>query len=176
MLFILPSQRVLAVCTKILLELQRTSLQTANGQRCIYTTLSDEELDALCTLQKKLTSPPVLAVPQSQGNYTVDTDTCDRQVGGVLLQKQLDGHDKRIGYWSGPLTDDVRMILRPKSVSPLLGRTTSPPIRWRHLFHYTDWTKHAKIDTISCRCYWEPRINVPLVVWNVVQQFSSRWN
>lgn len=39
-----------------------------------------------------------MAHPHYQGAYTVDTDTSDKQIGRVLLQKQPERTDKRIGY------------------------------------------------------------------------------
>lgn len=36
-------------------------------------------------LMDKLITLPVLVLPQSQGQYTIDTDTCDTLVGCVLL-------------------------------------------------------------------------------------------
>lgn len=61
------------------------------------------------TLQNELTSPPLLAIPRSQGSYTVDIIAYDRQVGCILLKKQPYGHDKRIGYWSRSITDTEHM-------------------------------------------------------------------
>lgn len=69
------------------------------GQAPVYTELFDKELETLETLNKKLISPPVLAVQRSQDTYTVSPDACDQQIGFVLLQKQLDGHNKPIVYW-----------------------------------------------------------------------------
>lgn len=57
---------------------------------------------------ERLISPPVLALPRFQGQYTVNTDAYDRQIGCVLLQKLPDGHNKQIGYWSSSLTDSER--------------------------------------------------------------------
>lgn len=36
---------------------------------------------------------------------TVDTVTCDKQIGCVILQEQPDGTTKLIGYWSRSLND-----------------------------------------------------------------------
>lgn len=59
----------------------------------------------LQTVQAKLTSPPVLALPNRKGHITVGTDACDKNVGCVLLQKQPDGTTKPIGYWILSLSD-----------------------------------------------------------------------
>lgn len=57
-------------------------------QADVLVQLNDEERNAPWTLQDRLISPPILALPRSEGHYTPDTDTYDQQIGGVLLQKQ----------------------------------------------------------------------------------------
>lgn len=52
------------------------------------------------TLKEKLVSPPLLTLPKQQGISNFGTDACDRQVGCVLLEKQDDGKDQPIRYWS----------------------------------------------------------------------------
>lgn len=52
--------------------------------------LSDAEAASFDVLQVRLVSLPILAVPRTVGNYTVDTDACDQQVVRVLLQKAPD--------------------------------------------------------------------------------------
>lgn len=47
----------------------------------------------------------MLASSRCQCIYTVDTIASNRQVVFRPLQKQLDGHDKPIGYQWGSLTD-----------------------------------------------------------------------
>lgn len=79
-----------------------------NDHPRVYTELSDEALEALELWKGKLNSLPVLALPRSQGPYTVESDAYDRQIGYVLLQKELDGHNKPIRDWSGSLTDTER--------------------------------------------------------------------
>lgn len=49
---------------------------------------------------EKLITPPVLALPRLNGQYTINTDVCDTQVECVLLQKQKYNLLKLIGYWS----------------------------------------------------------------------------
>lgn len=77
-------------------------------QACVYMELLNEELRALKTLQGKLTSTTVLALPRSQSTYTAILDACARQRGYVLLQYQPDEHNKLIEYWSRSLTDAKR--------------------------------------------------------------------
>lgn len=66
--------------------------------------LNEEQLKPLDILQEELISPPVLTLPKRKGQFTLDTDGCDRQVGGVQLQRQEDGKERAIGYWSGTLS------------------------------------------------------------------------
>ena len=74
------------------------------GQPTKFEELSDEEEKAFKSLKSKLVNPPILALPRSEGKFTLDTDACDTQVGCVLLQDQPDGHARPIGYWSRKLT------------------------------------------------------------------------
>ena len=53
-------------------------------------------IEAVCT-------PPVLALPQPDLHYSVDTDASAYQVGCALFQTHPDGERKPIGYWSRPL-------------------------------------------------------------------------
>lgn len=62
-------------------KLLNDQLQTFDG-------MSDEEITALETLKAKLIEPTVLPLPQSQGDYTVGTEACDKQIGCIILQKQ----------------------------------------------------------------------------------------
>lgn len=52
--------------------------------------LEDTERKTVEAMKEKLTTPPVLALPQLNGQYTIDTDACDTQVGCELLQEHED--------------------------------------------------------------------------------------
>lgn len=54
-----------------------------NGQLETFEGLSDEETTALEVLKAKLMEPPALGLPHLQGDYTVKTDACDKQIGWV---------------------------------------------------------------------------------------------
>lgn len=60
--------------------------------------------EAVDILKQRLVSTPVLALPRAPGQFTIDTDKRDYQVGCALLQKQVNGTLKPFGYWSGALT------------------------------------------------------------------------
>lgn len=70
--------------------------------------LTKEELNTLKTLKRELVSPPVLTLPKRKGQYTLDTDPCDRHVGCVLLQKYEQGTMKPFGNWSGTLPNEEK--------------------------------------------------------------------
>ena len=46
----------------------------------------------------------MLALPRRDGQFVLDTDASDGQLGCCLLQKQPDGSLRPIGYWSKTLT------------------------------------------------------------------------
>lgn len=54
-------------------------------------------------LNMKLIQPSVLTLPLSQGDYTLDTDSCKDQNGCVLPQNRPTGTNRPIGYWSWSL-------------------------------------------------------------------------
>jgi RNase H-like domain found in reverse transcriptase len=66
--------------------------------------LSPEQVFAFDTLRASLLQPPILALPSIEGTFTLDTDASDHQLGCCLLQKQPDGTQNPIGYWSRGLT------------------------------------------------------------------------
>lgn len=73
-----------------------------------YAPLSAEELTALHALMDALISPAVLALPYAGGHITLDTDTCDVQVGNILLLKQPNDSVRPTGYCSRSLNDAER--------------------------------------------------------------------
>lgn len=73
-------------------KLPKGHLQTFVG-------LLARKITALETLKTKLVDRPVMALPRSQGDFTIDTDPCNKQIGGIPLQKQPKGADRLIGHW-----------------------------------------------------------------------------
>jgi transposase InsO family protein/predicted aspartyl protease len=67
---------------------------TKKGQRFIW---SDACQQAFETLKRKLSSPPVFAMPNDQDTFVLDTDACDRSIGAVLTQIQ-NGVERVIAY------------------------------------------------------------------------------
>lgn len=68
------------------------------GEPFTFRELHQDALDALESLKTTSVTFPVLTRPLREVNFTVDTDSPDRQVGFVLLQEQLDRQTEPIGY------------------------------------------------------------------------------
>lgn len=61
------------------------------------------ETNALETLRHLMVSPPIVALPKMTGRYMLDTDACDKQIGWVLRQDQMDGASNPVGDWTRSL-------------------------------------------------------------------------
>jgi RNase H-like domain found in reverse transcriptase len=61
------------------------------------------QLEACRTLKEKIISPPILLLPRAQGQYTLDTDASQDQIGCFIFQEQDEKQFKPIGYWSRSL-------------------------------------------------------------------------
>jgi len=62
----------------------------------------DEAQESFERLKRALTSPPVLAMPQDYGLFTLDTDASGESIGAVLSQEQ-NGTERVIAYVSKSL-------------------------------------------------------------------------
>lgn len=51
-------------------------------------------------LQDRFITPPALFIPRKNRKYTIGTDSCDLQVGCIMLQEQSDGTKKPLVYSS----------------------------------------------------------------------------
>ena len=67
----------------------------------------EEQQAAFDALKTALTSPPVLALPNNQDSFILDTDASNEAIGCELLQIQ-DGVEKVIAYDSYALTKEQR--------------------------------------------------------------------
>ena len=59
-------------------------------------------------LKQRLTSAPILALPDFSNQFVLDTDASDVGIGAVLSQKQTDGSERVIGYASRVLSKPER--------------------------------------------------------------------
>ena len=66
-----------------------------------------EQQEAFDILKKSLTEPPVLSLPQSKGEFILDTDASDNAIGAELLQVQ-DGIERVVAYGSFALTKEQK--------------------------------------------------------------------
>lgn len=67
--------------------------------------LDEKQTLAFKTLKSALASPPVLALPQTDLPYVLDTDAGDIQIGCVLMQQQEDKTLRPLGFFSKTLTE-----------------------------------------------------------------------
>ena len=67
---------------------------TKKGQRFVWSEACQE---AFQTLKAKLSSPPILAMPNDYDVFLLDTDASDRSIGAVLAQVQ-NGQERVIAY------------------------------------------------------------------------------
>ena len=67
----------------------------------------NEQQVAFEKLKEKLTSPPVLALPNKRDHFILDTDASDKAIGAELIQVQ-NGNEKVIAYGSFVLTPEQR--------------------------------------------------------------------
>ena len=67
--------------------------------------LKEKQLERFENLKRKLAAPPVLALPQKDLPYILDTDAEANQIGCVLMQLHGDKSLKPIGYFSKTLTE-----------------------------------------------------------------------
>jgi len=59
-----------------------------------------EQLIAFEELKRRLTQPPVLALPRAGHKYVLDVDACGTQVGAALLQEQQEDGPRPVAYIS----------------------------------------------------------------------------
>jgi RNase H-like domain found in reverse transcriptase/Reverse transcriptase (RNA-dependent DNA polymerase) len=70
--------------------------------------LSPAAVAAFPEFRDRLLSPPVLALPRTEGRLCLDTDASDGQLGCYLLQEQLYGKPLPLGFWSRTLNSAER--------------------------------------------------------------------
>ena len=67
-----------------------------------------EQQRAFDTLKRALVEAPILAHPDPQRQWIVETDASGFAIGGILSQKQDDGTVRPVAYWSSKLTSAPR--------------------------------------------------------------------
>lgn len=66
---------------------------------------SGSKKESFDKLKRALANPPVLALPQPELPFSVDTDALNFQIGCALFHKHEDGVRYPIGFWSRSLSD-----------------------------------------------------------------------
>jgi predicted aspartyl protease/transposase InsO family protein len=79
--------------------------QTADGREWCW---GSDEQEAFDALKRALTSAPVLAHPDPQRQWIVQTDASGVAIGGVLSQQQDDGTTRPVAFWSKKLNSAQR--------------------------------------------------------------------
>lgn len=73
------------------------------------------------------------ALPRSLGGYTVDKHAFNKRIGCVLLQKQLVGTDRLIGYWSRLINDAKRVNTMTHRKRPTVVRAVILLLLYLHI-------------------------------------------
>ena len=89
----------------------------------------EAKIDAFQTLITAITSPPVLALPNADLPYSIDTDARDYQVGCALFQTDENGERRPIGFWSRTLNSAEKNYSTPEKecLAVLWALTTFRP-------------------------------------------------
>jgi RNase H-like domain found in reverse transcriptase len=96
--------------------------------------LNEEALPSHTTLEKAITSAPMLLLPRKTETYVIEADASPSQLGAQLLQEQEDKAYKPIGFCSRPCTaadrkycsterESIAIVWRVKLCRPYLERT-----------------------------------------------------
>lgn len=132
----------------------------------IFGTLSKDDLNSLNTLKDALIAPPVLALPNSTGHMTLDTNACDVQAGCIFLQQQSDETTKRIGYEPRYLKDVERTYdttekgMSRNNVFSITSTTVSRSIQ----VYNTDWPWTVNVHSQPYRHHRSTRTLAPPTV------------
>ena len=81
-------------------------LSRLTGKKCKFEWAEEQE-DAFATLREKLTTAPILALPNRNDPFILDTDASDKAIGASLSQVQ-DGVERVIAYASMSLDETRR--------------------------------------------------------------------
>ena len=93
---------------------------------------SSEAQQAFDALKQALTTAPLLAHPDPQSQWIVQTDASGHAIGGVLSQKQDDGSMKPVAFWSHKLNSAQRNYSATERELMALVEATK---HWRAYLH-----------------------------------------
>lgn len=109
---------------------------------------SNDARQVINTLQEGLMFSQILGLPCVDGQYTVDTNEWDREVGTFLLQSKPDGPQKQIGY-SGRNCAHQQNVQRAQTneiACSLMGTCASMPLSQRKPIHCLHESLRLTID------------------------------
>lgn len=70
-----------------------------------FLSLDRTDVTELKTFKSVFIQLPVLALPNTNGHFTLDTKACDVQIGCVYVDKRQDYTAKPLSHWSRTLKD-----------------------------------------------------------------------
>ena len=104
--------------------------------------LDKEALSSFCTLVERICSSPILRLPRSRGNFSLDTDASADAIGCALFQADPETSERYpIGYWSRNLNKAERnySASERECLALVFGVTTCRPyLQQEHFVAYTD--------------------------------------
>ena len=118
-----------------------------------------DEQHAFDTLKQALTSAPVLAHPDPQRQWTVQTDASGFAIGAVLSQVQDDGKARPVAYWSHKLNSAQRNYSATERELMAIVEATK---HWRQYLHGSPHPVLLRSD------------HQPLVYLNTKEQLNRR--
>lgn len=66
-------------------------------------------------LKEVLTSPPVLVNPNFENEFIIETDSSDKAIGAVLMQKDENNVSRPVCYFSRKLSTTQKKLLRHRA-------------------------------------------------------------
>lgn len=81
--------------------------KAAEGQPALFEPLNNNLLESVNSLSAILVSPAVLSLSSSTRHIVIDTDECNVQDGGLLLQKPT-GRDKETNRVLVPILHEIK--------------------------------------------------------------------
>lgn len=113
-------QRLPAILVKRFRSAAPFNKKLCKNQQNSFLELTNKEENSVDGLNGTVENRPVLALLHTTGYYDVDMDACDTQLWTTLLQRQPEGNNRRISYWSRTLDDsEKKLATTHKGAMPL---------------------------------------------------------
>ena len=135
--------------------LYRLTKKTANG--FLWTASCERAFE---TLKQRLTSPPILAYPKFDCEFTLTTDASEVAMGAVLSQVQ-DGKEKVVAYWSQQLDKSQRSYSTIEREALAVVAAVKEFYPYLYGFHFSIVTDHNPLTSLN----WLRDVGVRLTRW-----------